>query len=152
MSGWKGAGMDIRFVLRGLVRARGFTVTSLMVLAVAVAVNTAVFAFVRGTLLESPPYERPDQLVFAWGSNPVNGQIRDVVSGSNFVDLKDQMPGDVFWTAQYVFGGYSYQQIAIESGRHATGRSTVTKAVKDVADAIGLDLVKKQPGRPSKKG
>ena len=90
MSGWKGFGTDARFVGRGLLRARGFTLTALAVLAVAVAVNTAVFAFVKGTLLERPPYESPDELVFAWGSNPINGQIRDVVSGSNFVDLKER--------------------------------------------------------------
>ena len=49
-----------------------------------------VFAFVRGTLLERPPYESPHELVLAWGSNPVNGQIRDVISGSNFVDLSER--------------------------------------------------------------
>ena len=90
MGGWKGFGADVRFVGRGLLRARGFTLTALAVLAVAVAVNTAVFAFVEGTLLERPPYESPHELVFAWGSNPVNGQIRDVISGSNFVDLRER--------------------------------------------------------------
>lgn len=88
MSGWRGVGMDIRFVMRGLRRAPSFTLTTLTVMAVAVAVNTAIFAFVRGTLLDRPPYEKPDELVFAWGSNPSNGQIRDVISGSNFIDLK----------------------------------------------------------------
>ena len=90
MGGWNGIGMDVRFVLRGLARARGFTLTAVGVLAVAVAANTAVFAFVRGTLLERPPYESPEELVWAWGSNPVNGQIRDVISGSNYVDLRER--------------------------------------------------------------
>ena len=90
MRGWRGFGMDVRFIFRGLKRAPGFTLTALTVLAVAVAVNTAVFAFVRGTLLERPPYESPDELVMAWGSNPGNGQLRDVISGSNFVDLLER--------------------------------------------------------------
>jgi predicted permease len=75
-------------VLRGLVRARLFALTAIAVLAVALAANTAIFAFVRGTLLEPPPYASPDDLVIAWGSEPINGQIRDVISGSNFVDLR----------------------------------------------------------------
>ncbi|GMR14076.1 MAG: ABC transporter permease [Gemmatimonadota bacterium] len=87
MSGWRGFGMDARFTLRGLGRAPAFTLTALVVIAVAVGVNTAVFAFVTGTLLERPPYESPDELVMVWASNPGNGQIRDVISGSNFVDL-----------------------------------------------------------------
>jgi putative ABC transport system permease protein len=62
--------------------------TALVLIAVAVASNTAVFAFVRGTLLDTPPYRSPEQLVLAWGSEPVNGQLRDVISGSNFIDLR----------------------------------------------------------------
>lgn len=87
MGGWIGFGVDVRFIMRGLLRAKGFPLTVLTVLAVAVAVNSAMFAFVKGTLLERPPYEDPDNVVVAWGSNPVNGQIRDVISGSNVVDL-----------------------------------------------------------------
>ena len=90
MRGWGGFTVDLRFILRGLLRAKGFTLTAVTVLAVAVSVNTAVFAFVKGTLLERPPYQNPDEVVLAWGSNSVNGQIRDVISGSNFVDLLER--------------------------------------------------------------
>jgi predicted permease len=88
MSGWRGFGTDVRVAIRGLIRAPAFTVTALTVLAVAVAVNTAVLALVRGTLLERPPYRAPEALVLAWGSEPVHGQRRDVISGSNFIDLR----------------------------------------------------------------
>ncbi len=88
MRSWMGLGADVRVALRGLRRAPAFTLTAVAVLAVAVAANTAVFAFVRGTLLERPPYESPEAIVLAWGSEPVNGQLRDVISGSNFIDLR----------------------------------------------------------------
>jgi predicted permease len=88
MSGWSGFGTDVRVAIRGLIRAPAFTLTALAVLAVAVTVNAAVFAFVRGTLLERPPYREPEALVLAWGSEPINGQRRDVISGSNFIDLR----------------------------------------------------------------
>jgi predicted permease len=90
MRGWRGLGIDVRLVTRGLRRAPGFALTAILVLAVTVAVNSAVFAFVRGTLLQAPPYRSPDRLVLAWGSNPVNGQLRDVISGSNFIDLRER--------------------------------------------------------------
>jgi predicted permease len=90
MQVWQGLGGDIRVVARGLMRTPGFTFTALAVLAVAVAANTAVFAFVRGTLLERPPYENPEAIVLVWGSEPLNGQLRDVVSGANFIDLRQR--------------------------------------------------------------
>lgn len=85
--GLRGIALDLRFVARGLRGSPGYAATALLTLAVAVGVNTAVFSFVRGTLLHHPPYPEPDRVVIAWGSNPANGQVRDVVSGSNFIDL-----------------------------------------------------------------
>jgi predicted permease len=58
------------------------------VLAGAVAVTAAVFSFVRGTLLPVAPYPGADRVVVAWGSNPSQGQLRDVVSGPNYLDLR----------------------------------------------------------------
>ena len=87
MGRWTGFGNDVRFVLRGLRRAPGFSAAAVGILAVAVAVNAAVFSFVRGTLFDPPPYPDSDRVVIAWGSNAKNGQVRDVVSGSNYSDL-----------------------------------------------------------------
>ena len=83
----QGAFGDARFIRRSLLRARGFTLTFTSVLAIAVAVVTASLAFVQGTLLREAPYLDAHQVVLAWGSNVANGQIRDVVSGSVFLDL-----------------------------------------------------------------
>ena len=81
------AGADARFIRRSLLRARGFTFTFTSVPAIAVAVVTASLAFVRGTLLREVPYPDAHDVVIAWGSNVTNGQVRDVVSGSVFLDL-----------------------------------------------------------------
>jgi predicted permease len=88
MSDWNGFGLDFRRAMRGLMRSRAFTLTAVAVLGGSVAPTTAVFAFVQGTLLERPPFAEPERLVLAWGSEPVNGQLRDVISGSNFIDLR----------------------------------------------------------------
>jgi predicted permease len=76
------------FDLRGLRRARPFGVLVVLVVAGAVSVTVAASGFLRGTLLRSPAYPDPERLVFAWGSNASNGQIRDVVSGPVFLDLR----------------------------------------------------------------
>ncbi len=82
--GW---GLDVRFVLRALRRRPGYTITALAVLAGAVAVNASVFSYVRGTLLAEPTYPGADRLVIVWGSNPTEGQVRDVISGPDYLDL-----------------------------------------------------------------
>ena len=84
---WTGMGLELRVIGRGLGRSPAFTFMVLGVLAVAVAANTAVFSYVRGTLFDPPPYQEPHDVVIAWGSNPTNGQSRDVISGSVYIDL-----------------------------------------------------------------
>ncbi len=97
--GWRGTmtgmtrgwGIDLRFVARTLRRTPGYALTAVVVLAGAVAVDAAVFSFVRGTLLARPHYPGADRIVVVWGSNPVDGQLRDVVSGPNYIDLRASM-------------------------------------------------------------
>ncbi len=84
LGGW---GLDARFVLRSLRHSPGYALTAVVVLAGAVAVNASVFGFVRGTLLAKPKYPGADRLVVVWGSNTVDGQRRDVLSGPNLIDF-----------------------------------------------------------------
>ena len=85
--GWKGTGGDVRFVLRSLLRSPGYAAAALLVVAGAVAVNATVFGFARGTLLNEPPWRDPAGIVLVWGSSTSGGQLRDVISGPNFIDL-----------------------------------------------------------------
>ena len=71
-----------------LVRSPGYTLTAIVVIAAAVAANATVLSFVRGTLLYEPPWSEPDRVVAVWGSNTVDGQLRDVISGPNFIDME----------------------------------------------------------------
>jgi predicted permease len=59
-----------------------------LVVSIVVAMAVVTAGFVRGTLLSRGLTGDPERLVFVWGSNPGNGQIRDVVSGPNFLDLR----------------------------------------------------------------
>lgn len=86
----RGWGLDARFVLRSLWGSRGYVATAVVVLACAVAANASVFSYVRGTLLPDVPYSNPDEVLLVWGSNVTEGQLRDVVSGPNFLDLRER--------------------------------------------------------------
>jgi len=66
---------DLRFVLRSLAKTPGFTAIAIIVIAVGIGVNTAVFSVINTVLLKPLTYPDPQSLVrlrntFPQGSNP----------------------------------------------------------------------------------
>lgn len=58
-----GAARDLRFALRSLARTPGFTTIALLVIAVGISVNTAVFSVINAVLLKPLTYPNPQALV-----------------------------------------------------------------------------------------
>ena len=54
---------DLRFALRQLRRSPGFTVTAILILALGMGANLAIFAFVDAALVKPLPYRDPARLV-----------------------------------------------------------------------------------------
>jgi len=57
---------DVRLALRSLRRAPGFTLTTVLTLAIAAGANAAIFAIVYGILIKPLPYREPARLVAIW--------------------------------------------------------------------------------------
>ena len=57
------AGRDFRFALRAIVRRPVFAGVVVLVLALGIGANTAVFSVLNGVILEPLPYEKPSELV-----------------------------------------------------------------------------------------
>ena len=70
---------DLRFALRSLRRAPGFTVTALLTLALGIGLTAAMLGVVYSALLAPLPYREPDRLVgldFAYrGETPSTSQV-----------------------------------------------------------------------------
>src|SRR5262245_34880769 len=61
---WEELMQDLRYGLRSLRKAPGFTAAAALTVALGVGANTAVFSLIDAVLLQSMPVQNPKELVF----------------------------------------------------------------------------------------
>ncbi|MGD8329061.1 MAG: ABC transporter permease [Acidobacteriota bacterium] len=61
---------DLRYAVRRLIKAPGFTVVAMLTIAIGVGAVTAIFSVVDSTLLHPLPYADADRLVYLWKQAP----------------------------------------------------------------------------------
>src|SRR5512132_2086388 len=79
---------DIRFAVRMLVKNWSVTTIIIVVLALGIGANTAIFSVVNGALLRPLPYTDPDKLVRLSEDSPQVPQMS--ISYPNFLDWREQ--------------------------------------------------------------
>ena len=100
---------DLRYGMRMMWRTPGFTVTAVLVLALGIGANTAIFSVVNAVLLRPLPFDQPDRLMQIWHTPPqasFPGIPTFAVSPANFIDWRRQSKTFEGMSA-YGFGKYT---------------------------------------------
>jgi putative ABC transport system permease protein len=77
---------DLKYALRRLAHAPGFTLATLVTLALGIGANTAIFSIIDSVLLKPLPFPEPDRLIGVWQTAPgvdikdLNASIADYVT------------------------------------------------------------------------
>ena len=99
---------DLRYSLRALRGAPGFTAAALLTLALGIGANTAIFSVVRTVLLEELPFTDPERIVRVYHASPKSDIREGSVSEPDYLDWRrasqtaEMMGG--FWYADGLSG------------------------------------------------
>lgn len=81
---------DFKYGARMLMKSPGFTLAAVVMLALAIGANSAIFSVVYSVLLERLPYKDPERIVMVWEQRPKEGVFDNVVSPADYLDWRAQ--------------------------------------------------------------
>src|SRR5579863_3952775 len=81
---------DMYYSLRTLRKMPGFSIVALLVLALGIGANTAIFSVVNSVLLRPLPYPGSDRMAVIWETDLKDGIQREGPSAPNFLDWQEQ--------------------------------------------------------------
>jgi predicted permease len=79
---------DLKYALRTLSRTPGFTLMAVLVMALGIGANAALFTVVRSVLFKPLPYKDPGRLVTLYQHDPSAKDQDNYVAAGNFADWK----------------------------------------------------------------
>ncbi len=125
---------DVRYALRTFAKAPGFVAVAVLVTALGIGANTAIFSVVRAVILRALPLRDPDQLVMIWERNP---QLTDFLGERSPVALENYLE----W--KKAARSFSLMSTLTPDGVTLTGMDKpqsiqIARAAYDLPDVFGI--------------
>ena len=84
---------DVRYALRSFAKNPGFAIAAVLLLAIGIGANTAIFSVTNALLLHPLPYKDADRLVILWNRSPGLGITEDWFSTAQYFDIRNGHQG-----------------------------------------------------------
>ena len=136
---------DVRYGWRMLRKSPGFAVVVILMLALGIGANTAVFTILSATLLRTLPFEKPDELVQVWQTRTSGSFQQMEASYPNYLDMRDH--SQVFSR----LGGYS-NTTATLSGKDGAEQIGIAVASSGFFEALGVQPILGRTFSPAEDG
>ncbi|HEY2712779.1 MAG TPA: ABC transporter permease [Chthoniobacterales bacterium] len=81
---------DFRFAFRQLVKARAFTAAAVIVLALGIGANTAIFSLINTMLFQPPHYAKASEIVQVFSQNKKDPKSFRGFSYPTYIDIREQ--------------------------------------------------------------
>lgn len=88
---WESTWTDVRYALRALRRAPGFTAAAILTFALGIGATTAIFSVVKTILIEPLPYREADRLAFIWADLTDLGYPHAPLAGPEISEFQQRM-------------------------------------------------------------
>ncbi len=131
---------DVRFALRMLMKSPGFTIMAILILALGIGANTAMFSVVHAVLLKPLAYSEPDRIVTLatfWKASAHQGQV----SGPDYHDWHDQ--SDAFES----MASYNHDDTAVTAGAASGATAEYAHAASTSAEFFNVFGISPAAGR-----
>src|ERR1700735_5437335 len=144
--GWEHFWQDVRYAVRMLRKAPGFTAIAVLTIALGIGATTAIFSVVNATLLHPLPYPHPEQLVRIEDDLPGAGATDAGISIPEFKDL--QRSGIFQYVVLEIFGSANLTGVSQPSRMQYEGVSPEYFAMLGVKPELGhtFDPQDQRPG------
>lgn len=128
---------DLRFSLRLLAKAPGFTLTAVIVLALGIGVNTGLFTVVHAVIFSPRPFADSADVVQIYSQDRKNPRSYRVFSYPTYRDLQDETTGKVF------SGLLAHNLAMVGVGEGAASRRTFAALVSsNYFEVLGVPLLR----------
>lgn len=128
---------DIRYAIRNLLNAPGFTIIAVITLALGIGANTAMFSVINAVLLRPLPFRDPQQLMALGEYDVRRGPSETVLASLSYPDFADIRTRN-----------HSFQEVSVYSDNESTASGIGAAALHVNVELVSANLFRLLGAQP----